>query len=143
MPDVDLAESRKHGADVIKERAVRADDQDVAASQALPKGIEQPRRPVQAARGLAGAGRTLDADRHADVAAHDGVLIGLDRGYDVAHWPDPRPFDLTDKNLAPEGGLDRSCDPVGAVEPLVLICGQLTSVDSEPSTQAHAHGLGR
>src|SRR5450759_2235673 len=137
MSDLDLAESRKHGADVIEERAVGTDDQDAVACQALPKGVEQPGRPVQADRGLAGAGRTLDADRYANVAAHDGVLLGLDRGHDVAHGPDSRPFDLTDKNLAPKGGLDRRCDPIAAIEPFVLIGRQLTTVDSEPSTQAH------
>ena len=94
-------------------------------------------------RGLAGAGRTLDADRYADIAAHDGVLLGLDRGLDVAHGPDSRPFDLTDENLAAEGGLDRCCNPIAAIKAFILIGRQLTLVDSKPSTQAHAHGLGR
>ena len=143
MSDLDLAESRKHGADVIEERAVGTDDQDAAASKALPKGIEQPCRPVQADRGLAGAGRTLDADRYADVAAHDRVLLWLDRGHYVAHGPDSGTFNLTDENLAPEGGLDRRCNALAAIEVFILIGRQLTPVDPEPSTQAHAHVLGR
>ena len=98
---------------------------------------------MQTDRGLAGARRTLDADCRADVAAHDGVLLGLDRGHDVAHGPDARPFDLTDKNLAPGEGLVRHCGPHATIEAFVLVGRQLTSVDSKPSTQSHAHGLGR
>ena len=93
-PTAHLAERGKHCRDVVEEGAVRADDEHARAVQPLAEGVEQPRRPVQADRGLAGAGRALHADADGELAAHDLVLLGLDRRDDVAHRADARALDL-------------------------------------------------
>ena len=117
--DLDLAERRQHRGDVGQERPVRPDDQHAGPAQPLAVQVEQVRGPVQADRGLAGAGRALHADRVVQVGADQLVLLGLDGGDDVAHRPDAGPLDL--------GGQDpaRGAELLAAVEVLVLEAGQL------------------
>jgi len=142
VPDLNLAQGRQHGSDVVEECSVRADDQHAATSQAFTIGIEQPGRAVQTDGSLAGARSALDAQRYAYVGTDDDVLLRLDRGDDVAHGSHPWPLDLAGENLAPEGGPVRCCVLIASTEPLVLKGGQLTSVDAETPAQAHAHRLG-
>ena len=134
-PHPHLAERGQHGADVVEERPVGADDEHAGPLELRAEGVEQPRGAVQADGGLAGAGRPLHADAGADVAAHDLVLLGLDRRDDVAHRAGAGALDL--------GGEDGAV--VGAVaggEALVLVGREPAAVDAEPPTQLDAHRLG-
>ncbi len=136
MPDLHLAQGRQHGADVLEEGRVGADDEDALAGEAVAVGIEEPRGAVQADGRLAGPGRALDADGRAVVDAHQQVLLGLDRGHDVAHGTDARALDLAGEDL-------RARLLLGAIrEVLVLEGGDATPVQAEPAAQGHAHGLG-
>ena len=55
-PHADLAQRGQHRADVVEEGAVRADDEHAGPVELGAEGVEQPRGPVQADGGLAGAG---------------------------------------------------------------------------------------
>ena len=103
VADAHLAERGQHGADVVEERPVRADDEHARAVELGAEGVEQPGGAVQADRGLAGAGRALHADARGDVAAHDLVLLGLDRRDDVAHRAGAGPLDLRGEDGAVVG----------------------------------------
>jgi hypothetical protein len=99
-------ERRQHVADVAQEAGVGADHQHALAGQLLAVGEQQVRRPVQADRRLARARCTLHADRLRQVGADDHVLLGLDRGDDVAHRPHARALDLLleDRGVRRAGG---------------------------------------
>ena len=106
-------------------------------AQPVAEGVEQPRRAVQADRGLAGAGRALDADGLVDARPDDLVLLGLDGGDDVAHRADARPLDLLGEDLA---AARRASAAVAEV--LVLVGGDAAVVQPEPAAQHDAHRLG-
>jgi hypothetical protein len=91
---------------------------------------------VQADGGLAGAGRTLDADRLVGAGPDDLVLLGLDGRDDVAHRPDAGALDLL--------GEDPAVDLVlGAVlQVLVLVGRDGAVVETEPAPQDDPHRLG-
>ena len=134
-PTPGLAERGQHRADVVEERAVRADDEHARPVELVAERVEQPGGAVQADRRLAGAGRSLHADAGADVAAHDLVLLGLDRRDDVAHRADAGPLDLRREDAA-------GCGRVAGGEVLVLVGGEAAAVDAEAAPQLHAHRLG-
>ena len=69
--------------DVVHEGRVRADDED--APQLLAMRVEEPRRAVEADGRLARARAALDDQRALGRGGDQAVLIGLDRGDDVAH----------------------------------------------------------
>ena len=82
--DAGLAERRQHLLDVAQEHPVGSDDQDPLVLQREAVGVEQVGGAVQGDHGLAGARAALH-DEHAGLrAADDLVLLGLDRGDDVA-----------------------------------------------------------
>src|SRR5207249_6393211 len=58
--DALLAEYRQHVRDVVHEDGVRPDDQHAAALQLAAVGVEEPRRTVEADRGLPRARAALD-----------------------------------------------------------------------------------
>ena len=82
--DARLAERRQDALDVAEEHAVRADHEHALVLEREAMGVEQVGGAVQGDDGLAGAGAALD-DEHAGLRrADDLVLLGLDRGDDVA-----------------------------------------------------------
>ena len=82
--DTRLAERRQHPLDVAQEHPVRADDEHALVLQREAVGVQQVGGAVEGDDGLAGARPTLD-DQHAGMRrADDLVLLGLDRGDDVA-----------------------------------------------------------
>src|SRR5262245_47026582 len=133
---VDLAERREYVADVAQERVVRPDDEYALPGELIAVGIEQVSGAMQSDGGLAGAGRTLDADRGVEIGADDDVLVGLDGRDDVPHRPDPRPLDLGFEDGAVELRLDR-------FEMLVLVRRELPVLEPESAPQPDAHRLAR
>ena len=109
-----------------------------APEQPVAERVEQPRRPVQADRGLAGPRRPLHAYRRRGIGADDLVLLRLDRGDDVAHRADARSLDLVDEDLAAP-----DVARLGGDEVLVLVGGEPSVVHAEPAAQPHAHRGGR
>ena len=136
MPDLDLAERGQHGADVVEERPVRTHDEDPGPQQPVAERVQQPGRPVQPDRGLAGTRRTLHAYRRPGVGADDLVLLRLDRGDDVAHRADARALDLVDEDLAAP-----DVARLGRDEVLVLVGGEPAVVHAEPAPEPHPHRL--
>ena len=104
LGDAHLAQSGQHAADVGEETAVRPHHEDPAPAHPLPVRVQQVGDPVQADSGLAGAGRALHAYSLVGVSPDDVVLVGLDRGHDVAHGTGSRPLDLLDQDPADLGG---------------------------------------
>ena len=105
-------------------------------------GVQQVGDAVQANRGLAGSRSTLDAQRLARGRAHDVVLLGLDRGHDVAHRAGPGPLYLVQQNPA-DSGLREQPWLFVAAEGLILVGGELAAGEPEPAAQLKAHRLGR
>ncbi len=92
---------------------------------------------MQPDRGLAGAGRPLDTQRVRQTGPDEDVLLGLDRGHDVAHRAGARPFDLRLQDV-------RDARPVaGGGQVLVLVRGQPALREAEPAASAYAHRLTR
>ncbi|CAM5392161.1 hypothetical protein STANM309S_04674 [Streptomyces tanashiensis] len=94
LPDPGLAERGQHFGDVREEGPVGAEDEEAGAADPLRMRVEQVRGPVQAHRGLAGAGRALHAQGGGGLGAYEVVLFGLDGGGDVPHGADPGALDL-------------------------------------------------
>ena len=140
VPDPHLAERGEHRRDVVEEGAVGADDEHARAIEPLAEGVEQPRGPVESHRGLAGAGRPLDADADSDVAAHDLVLLGLDRRDDVAHRSRAGSLDLRREEGA--RGVRRFAAG-GSEKVLVLERRQPAAVDPEAAAQDDVHPVER
>ncbi len=135
---VQLAQGRQHVLDVGEERLVRPDDEHAAAAEPLRVRVQQVRDPVQANRRLAGAGRALHAHGLLDPGADDVILVGLDRGHDVAHRARTRPLDLVDQDPAGRARVGSAA----AAELLVLERGQLAAGETEPPPPLQAHRLG-
>lgn len=90
---------------------------------------------MQADRSLARARGALDAHGAREVGAHDDVLLGLDRGDDVAHGADPWPLDL--------GLQDRGVLLPGiSEERLVLVAGESPAHEAVAPTLAQPERLG-
>ena len=96
--DAALAERRQHLLDVADEGLVRAHDEHAGARE-LRVGVQQPRRPVQADRGLPGARPALDHERALAVAADQLVLVRRDRRDDLAHLAHALARDVLDDRL--------------------------------------------
>ena len=136
MSDLDLAERGQHGADVVEERPVRTHDEDPGPQQPVAERVQEPGRPVQPDRGLAGTRRPLHAYRRRGIGADDLVLLRLDRRDDVAHRADARALDLVDEDLAAP-----HVAYLGRDEVLVLVGGEAAVVHAEPAPEPHAHRL--
>ena len=143
LGDVDLAESGQHVADIGQEGAVRPDDQDPAPGHPRRVGVQQVGDPVQADRGLPGAGGALHAQRAVRASPDDVVLVRRDGGHDVAHRPGPRPLDLLDEDAADRARRARGRRARVAGEHLVLVRGELATRKAEPPAQFQPHRVGR
>src|SRR4051794_7356618 len=100
--------------------------------------IEQVSGSVQADGCLARAGCALDADAVRQVGAHQLVLFGLDGRDDVAHRSDAGPLDLGGEN-----GARCRVLLLATVEVLLLIAGEHSVREAEPSPERDTHGHGR
>lgn len=103
LPYAGLAEGGQHLRDVGEEGAVRPQDQQPAALDALRERVEQVGGPVQPDGRLPGAGRALHTDGDGEVRPYEFVLVGLDGGGDVAHRADAGAFDLAREDAAAAG----------------------------------------
>jgi hypothetical protein len=83
--DARLAERGQDLPDVGQEGGVGPHDEHAAPRQPVAVGVEQVRGAVQGHRGLAGAGPALHHQHARRLRPDDRVLLGLDRGDDVAH----------------------------------------------------------
>ena len=81
--------------------------------------VEQERGAVQADRGLARARPALDHERRLGVAGDQVVLVGLDRGDDVAHARVAGAVELLEQEVVDRAGVGER-----AVERLVADAGQ-------------------
>ncbi len=131
--DVHLPERGQDGGDVAEEGPVRAQHQHAVPAEAAAVRVEQVGGPVQADGGLAGAGRALDADRGVQLGAYEIVLLGLDRGDDVAHRADAGPLDL--------GGEQRAPALLAAREPFVLEARQRAVRPAETPAYGDTEGV--
>jgi hypothetical protein len=80
-----LPECGQDVGDITEEAGRRAHDQDTAPGQPGAVRVQQVRHAVQRHRGLAGARAALHDDSAGQWHPDDPVLLGLDRGDDVAH----------------------------------------------------------
>ena len=135
-----LTEGREHAFDVVHEQAARPDDEDPAALEPAPVGVQQVRSAVQRNDRLAGAGTARD-DRDARVVGADRlVLLSLDGGDDVAHAVPAGPL---------QGGHQRTLaddhELVGAlavVEEVVLDAGHDVVAATQHPSAHDVHRLG-
>ena len=134
-----LTERRQDVGDVVEERPVRADDQDAVAGEAATVLEQQVRGPVQRDGGLAGAGTALHDEDLVDRRPDDDVLLGLDRGDDLAHGAGPLGADLGEHRVGDAAGDDGR---VGIVEMFVEVGGQLTAIEHELPAQIDAERVG-
>jgi hypothetical protein len=136
-----LTEGGQHPLDVVHEDPAGSDDQDAAGLEAAPVGVQQVRGPVQGHHRLAGAGTARD-HRDALVRGTDGlVLLGLDRGHDVAHGVPAGPGQgrhqrtFADHHELVVGAL--------AVEQVVLDPDHPVALAAQHPTPDHRHRVGR
>ena len=131
--DAVLAERRQDVRDVLHEGPVRADDEHAAAGVPLALGVDQPRGAVEADRGLAGARAALDHERPVRLVGDQPVLVGLDRGDDVAHVRVAAAVELLEQEVADARAVERR-----AVERLVGDVEQLASLGAEAAAERDA-----
>ena len=106
------------------------------ALELAPVRVEEPRRAVEADRGLAGAGAALDDEEPFGSRVIRLVLVGLDRRDDVAHVLVAAALELLEQDVG-DAVDDLAC---GAVERLVVEVEQLPAVDAEAPAQRDARG---
>ena len=121
-----LTEGRQHLADVAEEHGIRTHDEHAVARQALPMLVEQERGPVEADRGLARPRSALHDEATFERGADDRVLLGLDRGDDVAHLAGTGPTQLGEQRVRDTAG---SGHRVGIGEVLVEEVLQLAAAE--------------
>ena len=101
---------------------------------------QEVRGAVQGDRGLAGAGAALHDQRLVDRRTDDDVLLGLDRGDDLAHRTRPGGADLGQHRIRDAGG---DVGRVGVVEMLVEVGGHLALGEREPPAEHDAERIDR
>ena len=79
-----LAQRRQHLLDVAEEEAVRPDHEHALALERVPVGVQEVRGAMERDRGLAGTRAALHDEHAGEWRADDLVLLGLNRGDDVA-----------------------------------------------------------
>ena len=101
-------------------------------------GEEEVRRAVQSHGGLAGARTALDDERRLGRSRDEAVLVGLDRGDDVAHARVARAFELLQQEV-----VERSRN-VGerAVERFVADARERSALEAEAASEGDAVRLG-
>jgi hypothetical protein len=147
--DAGLAERRQHPLDVPEEHPVRPDDEHALVLEREAVRVQEVRGPVERDDGLAGAGAALH-HQHAGVRRPDDlVLLGLDRGDDVAEGARAPALDRREQRaVPPQSGSVGLGEPLvvadtemALAEQLVLDAEQLRALDGEVSTAGKPHGL--
>ncbi len=150
--DTGLAERREHPLDVAQEHPVRSDDEDALILQREAVGVQQICRAVEGDDGLAGARTALDHEHTGLRRADDLVLLGLDRGDDVAERPGAAALEGGEQGRVATQGRPLRHEPVivadaevPAAEQLVLDAEHLPSLDREvpPPDETHRLAAGR
>ena len=95
--------------------------------------------PVQGDRRLPGAGTSLHDEHLVHRGPDHEVLLGLDRGHDLAHGTGPLGADLGQHRVGDAAGDVRR---VGVVEVLVEVRRQLALVEHEATPQVDAQRIG-
>ena len=148
--DPGLAERRQHALDVAEEDTVGADDEHALVLEREAERVQQVRGPVQRDHRLAGAGAALDDEHTGLVGADDLVLLGLDRGDDVAERAGAAALERGEQGrVARDLGWGRIVgEPVVVAdaevplaEQLVLDAEQLAALDREVAATDEAHRL--
>ena len=124
LVDAVLAEGGEDVRDVLHEGRVRADDEDPPQLRAV--GVEQVRGAVEADGRLARARAALDHERRLRLTGDQAVLVGLDRGDDVAHTRVAGAFELLEQEVVDRSGVGQR-----AVERLVADVDQLAAARAE------------
>ena len=83
--DALLAECRQHVRDVVHEHGVRPDHENAGALELAPVRVKEPRRSMQADRGLARPRPALHDEDALRLTRDQRELVRLDRRDDVAH----------------------------------------------------------
>ena len=128
-----LAECRQDVGDVLHEDAVRPDHEHASMLQRLPLRVEEPRSPMEPDGCLAGTGAALDHERDIGVVCDQAVLVGLDRGDDVAHVHVTVTLELFEQEVA-----DRCPVDDRTVERLVGDVEQAPPIGPEATPESHA-----
>ena len=134
-----LAERRQDVADVVEERPVRSDHEHAVAGEAAAVLEQQVGGAVQGDGRLAGARAALHDEHLVDRRPDHEVLLGLDRGDDLAHRAGALGADLGEHGVGDAAGDVRR---VGVVEVLVEVRGELALVEHEAPPQVDAERVG-
>ena len=134
-----LAERRQDVADVVEERPVGPDHEHAVAGQAAAVLEQQVRGAVQGDGRLAGARAALHDEHLVHRRPDDEVLLGLDRGDDLAHRAGALGADLGEHRVGDAAG---DVGGVGVVEVLVEVRGDLALVEHEAPAQVDAERVG-
>ena len=146
--DAGLAERREHPLDVAQEHPVRSDDEDALVLQREAVGVQQVRRAVEGDDGLAGARTALDDEHTGLRRADDLVLLGLDRGDDVAERAGAAALEGGEQRRVARRAGSSGDEPVivadaevPAAEQLVLDAEHVPALDREVPPPDEAHRL--
>ncbi len=137
--DLVLAEGRQDLFDVAQEHRARTDEEHPVDPQLTAVGVEQVRSAVERDGGLAGARAARD-DQGAGQLGPDGlVLLGLDRGHDVAHPAGALPLERREQRALTHDGEARVVGGLG-VEHLVVETDDLpTALGQDVAAAQHTH----
>ena len=137
-----LPERRQDLRDVPEEQRVRTHDQHALLVELLAMLEQEERRSVEPHRGLAGAGTALHHEAGVDGGPDHHVLLGGDRGHDVAHLAGAGALELGEERIRDPPVVGR-VDAVRIVEHLVEQVVDLSSGHQEPAPPAQLHRVGR
>ena len=144
--DARLAERWQHLLDVAEEEAVGPHDEHALALEQEPMGVEEVGGPVERDRGLARARAALHDEHPGERRPDDLVLLGLDRGHDVAHVARARPLERGEQRRG--AGQETVAFGAGRArdgsEQLVLQIDDATPLGDEvaPAPQSHRMAAG-
>ena len=131
--------------DVVEERPVRPDDEHPLATEPAAVLEHEVRSPVQSDCGLARARSALDDEHLVHRRTDHDVLLGLDRGDDLAHRAGAGSADLGEHRIGDPAGDVAS---VGIVEVFIEVGGDLgappvlSGLEREAATQGDAERVG-
>ena len=141
-----FTERRQHLVDVAEEDRTRPDEEHTLAPEPLAVRVEEIRHAVQRDRGLPGAGTAAHDQHPGHIGSDRFVLLGLDRGDDVAHAPGAGPIERGEQGRFAHGGEARGVGGI-AIEDLVVDAGEVAphaGTGQEVAAPHHPHrGDGR
>ena len=137
-----LPERRQDLRDVPEEQRVRTHDQHALLVELLAVLEQEERCSVEPHRGLARAGTALHHEAGVDGGPDHHVLLGGDRGHDVAHLAGAGALELGEERIRDPPVVGR-VDAVRIVEHLIEQVVDLSSGHQEPAPPAQLHRVGR